>query len=61
MFSLGLSISSDGSKLAVGTDRLYIYILDMDELAALGRKRLTRSFTLDECQKYLHLEKCPEK
>ena len=61
VFSLGLSISADGSKLAVGTDRLYIYILDMDELAALGRKRLTRSFTLDECQKYLHLEKCPEK
>jgi hypothetical protein len=32
----------------------------MEQLAALGQERLTRGFTLDECQKYLHLDQCPE-
>jgi serine/threonine protein kinase/WD40 repeat protein len=57
---LGLAISPDGSRVAVGSDSIYTYILDMEQLAALGQERLTRSFTLDECQKYLHLEQCPE-
>jgi hypothetical protein len=39
---------------------IYTYILDVEQLAALGKERLTRTFALDECQKYLHLEQCPE-
>ena len=56
---IGLAVSPDGSKVAVGTDRIYTYILDVEQLAALGAERLTRSFELDECQKYLHRDKCP--
>jgi WD40 repeat protein len=59
-FPLGLAISPDGSKVAVGRDMIYTYILDMEQLAALGGERLTRTLTLDECQKYLHLEQCPK-
>jgi WD40 repeat protein len=57
---IGLSISPDGSMVAVGMDMIYTYILDVGQLAALGGERLTRNFALDECQKYLHLEHCPE-
>jgi WD40 repeat protein len=56
---LGLAISPDGSKVAVGTDMIYQYFLDVEQLAALGQERLTRTFAEDECQKYLHLDECP--
>jgi len=55
----GLAISPDGSKVAVGTDMIYQYLLDVEQLAALGQERLTRTFTEDECQKYLHMDSCP--
>jgi WD40 repeat protein/DNA-binding CsgD family transcriptional regulator len=57
---IGLAVSPDGAKVAVGTDRVFTYILDIEQLAALGAERLTRSFELDECQKYLHLDQCPQ-
>jgi sugar lactone lactonase YvrE len=59
VFPNGLAISQDGSMVTVGMDRIYTYLLDMEQLAALGQERLTRSFALDECQKYLHLDQCP--
>jgi hypothetical protein len=31
-----------------------------DELVALARSRVTRSLTTEECQKYLHVEECPD-
>ena len=53
--------SPDGARLATastdGTAR--VYLLKIDELIELARSRLTRSFTTEECQKYLHMEQCP--
>jgi hypothetical protein len=40
-----------------GTIRLLA--LYIDDLLALARSRLTRSWTEDECRSYLHLDRCP--
>jgi WD40 repeat protein len=57
----GIACSPDGDYLATagfdGTVR--VYVVAPDRLLALARSRLTRSFTLEECQTYLHLEECP--
>jgi len=51
----------DGARLAAsgGDGTARIYLLAIEELMALARSRLTRSFTDAECQQYLHLEQCP--
>lgn len=63
--SLGVSdveFSPDGKKLYAsvrdGTTR--VFQLEIDELIKVARGRLTRSLTIEECQRYLHLEQCPE-
>ena len=57
----GIACSPDGSYLATagfdGTTR--VFVVEADRLLALARSRLTRPFTLEECQKYLHTEECP--
>jgi WD40 repeat protein len=57
----GLAFSPDGTRLASssldGTTR--VYTLDVDELVTLAHSRLTRWFTLAECQQYLHPDECP--
>jgi WD40 repeat protein len=57
----GASFSPDGTRLATahrgGAARLFT--LDLDELTALARSRLTRSLTEQECQQYLHVDECP--
>jgi WD40 repeat protein len=45
------------SSFADGTTR--VYTLRIEDLMAIARSRLTRSFTLEECQKYLHQATCP--
>jgi WD40 repeat protein len=57
----GVAFSPDGTRLATagGDGTLRIFTMDMNELVALARSRLTRSLTLSECQKYLHMEQCP--
>jgi WD40 repeat protein/basic membrane lipoprotein Med (substrate-binding protein (PBP1-ABC) superfamily) len=61
---LGLAFSPDGSRLlSAGADgTMRVYLLRIEDLMELGRKRLTRSFTGKECQQYLHLTQgqCPE-
>lgn len=53
--------SQDGSKLYTvsidGTVRAYI--MDIDELIELAKEHVTRQFTDEECQRYLHLDTCP--
>jgi WD40 repeat protein len=57
----GLAFSPDGKRLASaswdGTAR--VFLLDLDEVMALARSRLTRWFTEAECRALLHLDICP--
>jgi WD40 repeat protein/DNA-binding SARP family transcriptional activator len=57
----GIACSPEGNYLATagfdGTTR--VFVVDADRLLALARSRLTRPFTLEECQKYLHTAQCP--
>jgi WD40 repeat protein len=55
-------VSFDGNHLATagGDGTARIYTLDTTELVDLAHSRLTRGLTEEECQKYLHLEQCPE-
>ena len=58
----GLAFSPDGSRLASssvdGTTR--VYAVDVEELIALAQSRLTRWWTPEECQQYLHEASCPD-
>jgi WD40 repeat protein len=57
-----VAFSPDGKKLYTasvdGTNR--VFLLDIEELMALARSRLTRGFSKEECQQLLHLDKCPK-
>jgi WD40 repeat protein len=57
----GVAFSPDGTRLVTassdGTAR--VYLLQLEELIALAKSRVTRSLTTDECKKYLHMEQCP--
>lgn len=56
----GVSFRPDGKRLAVGAvSGVYIYVLPLDELVELARSRLTRTLTLEECKRYLHVAACP--
>lgn len=57
-----VSYSPDGKRVAVGgwDGTARIFVVPLDELVVLAKSRLTRSLAEAECQKYLHLEKCPE-
>jgi hypothetical protein len=37
-----------------------VWTLRLDELEEIARDSLTRGLTTDECQRYLHVERCPE-
>lgn len=53
--------SPDGTMLASqGNDGIVrIWALEIDDLLAIARDKLTRSLTDEECLTYLHLEACP--
>jgi WD40 repeat protein len=56
----GVSFSPDGKRLAVEAySGVYIFSLPIEDVIALGKSRLTRSLTTEECQQYLHIESCP--
>lgn len=56
----GLAFSPNGRRLATASEdgTVRVYTLDIEKLMALARKRVTRSLTPEECQKYLHQEAC---
>ena len=61
-FIFTVDFSPNGRYLAAGSwgDRITrVYALRIEDLVAIARARLTRTFTLEECQKYLHRSSCP--
>jgi len=55
-----VAFSPDGRYLFTGgDDGVRVYTLQIEDLVALAKSRLTRSLTAEECQKYLHVEACP--
>jgi len=64
-FIFALDFSPNGRYLTAssfggGTGPTRVYALQIEDLIAIARSRLTRSFTLEECQKYLHQAVCPK-
>jgi WD40 repeat protein len=57
----GIAFSPDGAKLiqASADGPVWIWPLDLDELMQFVNAGLTRTLTDDECQQYLHLDRCP--
>jgi WD40 repeat protein len=57
-----LAFSPDGKRLAsAGADGwVQVFAMDLDDLTALARERLTRSFTAEECKRYFSNLPCPE-
>ena len=53
--------SPDGEYLAPSSfdGILRIYLTPIEELISVADSRITRSFTEDECKRFLHLEECP--
>jgi WD40 repeat protein/DNA-binding SARP family transcriptional activator/class 3 adenylate cyclase/tRNA A-37 threonylcarbamoyl transferase component Bud32 len=56
-----LAFSPDGSHLVAQTPfaGTRIWTLDIDELLGIAAEKVTRGFTAEECQAYLHLDRCP--
>ncbi len=55
-----VSFSPDGKRLAVGGRLgISIFYLQIQDVIALAKSRVTRALTLEECQQYLHVEACP--
>ena len=56
-----IAFSKDGKHLFSGSDdgTVQEYTLSIDELMSLARLRLTRTWRVEECQKYLHQDTCP--
>jgi WD40 repeat protein len=57
----GVDFSPDGSQLAVGSSdgTTRIYLLRIEDVIEIAISRLTRTWTLEECQTYLHSDTCP--
>lgn len=56
-----VAFSPDGKRLVTaGADgALRVYALPLDDIVAIAKSRVTRALTTDECQKFLHVDKCP--
>lgn len=55
-----VDFSPDGSRIALASNNdIRIYLLDVEDLVALAKTRVTRELTTEECVKYLHVDACP--
>jgi WD40 repeat protein len=56
-----LVFSNSGKTIGIAGEGMTMNLvnLDFEETVELAKSKLTRTFTLDECHKYLHLEQCP--
>jgi WD40 repeat protein len=56
----GVSFSPDGKRLAVGgKSGISIFYLQIQDVIALAKSRVTRTLTQEECRQYLHVDACP--
>jgi len=57
----GIAFSPEGRFLATSASDgiVRVYVIPVDDLIELARRRVTRSLTEAECRRYLHLEACP--
>jgi WD40 repeat protein len=55
-----VDFSPDGSKLASASPlgSVRIWALDLDDLIAIAKRKVTRDLTADECRQYLHGRGC---
>jgi len=52
-------ITPDGKFLITSSDALRVYSLQTSDLVSLAYSRLTRSWTQEECLKFLRVDECP--
>ena len=58
---LSVAFSQDGKYLATGSEvgTVRFYYVNFDDVYSLAKERITRTFTVQECQNYLHEQACP--
>lgn len=54
-----VAFTPDGQFILTASNALRTYTARLDDLIALATSRLTRMWTLEECQKYLRMNTCP--
>jgi WD40 repeat protein len=59
--SFQVSFTPDSSRIVLSTlfAGTRVYLPQIEDLFALAKSRVTRTFTPGECREYLHLEQCP--